>query len=139
MSIPGSLDQLETQSYVEAVSVANKPARRVVNPDGTNVFTPGATGTATHTTTETTVGDSATSVTLLAANTARTMAVIRNSSTARLYVAFGATATTASPYFLDQDDILELPILAGSEVYRGIITGIWASDAGFSAYIQESV
>lgn len=106
---------------------------------GNVTFVPG-TPTTTHTNTETTVGDSATSVTLLAANTSRTGAIIRNGSTARLYISFSSTATTSSPTYLDQDDVMfDLPRLAGGEVYRGIITGIWASDAGGSAYISESV
>lgn len=101
-----------------------------------SVFT---AGTATHTATSTTVGDSAVSVTLLAANSARSGAAIRNDSTARLYIEQGATATTSSVDYLDQGDVYELPILAGNEVYRGIITGIWASDAGGSAYVRENV
>lgn len=45
MSIPKSLDQLETQSYVESTTVANVPAVRVVNPDGTNISGGGGGGT----------------------------------------------------------------------------------------------
>lgn len=94
---------------------------------------------ATHAATEATVGDSASSVTLIAANASRTLATIRNDSTARLYICEGAAATTASPDYLDQGDIWTSPILAGGEVYRGNITGIWASDAGGSAYTKENV
>lgn len=96
-------------------------------------------GTGTHAGTTATVGDSASSVTLLAANSARSGAVIRNDSTARLYIERGATATTSSVDYLDQGDVYELPILANNEVYRGIITGIWASDAAGSAYVTEHV
>lgn len=95
--------------------------------------------TTTHTTTSSSVGDSAASVTLLAANSARTGAAIRNDSTAILYVELGATATTSSVVRLTAQAYYELPILAGSEVYRGIITGIWDSDAGGNARISESV
>lgn len=98
-----------------------------------------AVPTTTHTGTTTTVGDSASSVTLLAANTARSGGAIRNDSSARLYIEQGATATTSSVDYLDYGDVYELPILAGGEVYRGIITGIWASDAGGSAYVRENV
>lgn len=37
MAISNSLDQRQIQSYVESVSVANVPAVRVVNPDGTDI------------------------------------------------------------------------------------------------------
>lgn len=95
--------------------------------------------TDAHTGTTATVADAAVSTTILAANTLRTGAAIRNDSTARLYLHQGATATTASVDFLDQGDIYDLPILANGEVYRGIITGIWASDAGGSCYVRENV
>lgn len=94
---------------------------------------------AAHTGTTATVGDSASSVTLLAANSARTGAAIRNDSSARLYIEQGATAATTSVDYLDTGDVYELPVLAGGEVYRGVITGIWASDAGGSAYVRENV
>lgn len=95
--------------------------------------------TTTHTCTESSVGDAATSVTLLAANTARTGCTIRNDSTAILYIAKGATATTSSPIRLTSQSIYELPVLSGAEIYRGIITGIWDSDAGGNARIEELV
>lgn len=95
--------------------------------------------TTTHTTTSSSVGDSASSVTLLAANSARSGAAIRNDSTAILYIELGATATTSSVVRLPPQQYYELPILAGGEVYRGIITGIWDSDAGGNARVSESV
>ncbi len=91
-----------------------------------------------HTGTSSTVGDSASSVTLKAANANRSGLAIRNDSTARLYIEQGATATTSSVDYLDQGDVYELPLLADGGVYRGIVTGIWASDAGGSAYVREN-
>lgn len=94
--------------------------------------------TNTHTYAETTVEDSASSVALLAANSARGMATIRNGSTARMYISKTATATTSSPIFLDTGEIYELPIERNGDVYKGGLTAIWASDAGGSAYVEES-
>ena len=77
----------------------------------------------------TAVADNAASVTLLAANAARLGATIVNDSSARLYVKFGATATTASyTVSLGQHAYLEVPF-----GYTGIIDGIWASDPGDGA------
>jgi hypothetical protein len=96
-------------------------------------------GTGTHTGTTATVADAAVSTTLLAANSARSGAAIRNDSTARLYSEEGAVATTSSVEYVDQGDIWYSTPLLNGEVYRGIITGIWASDAGGSAYVRENV
>lgn len=83
--------------------------------------------------TQTSVGDSATSVSLLAANTQRLGAIIVNDSAATLYVKLGATASTTSyAYKLYPDDTVEIP--AG---YTGAIDGIWSSDAGGNARITE--
>lgn len=82
----------------------------------------------------TSVGDSAGSVQLLAANADRTGFKIFNDSTAILYIKYGATASTSSftvrltPYGLHESDL---------PVYRGLIHGIWASDAGGNARITE--
>lgn len=78
------------------------------------------------------VSGSATSVTLLASNTARLGATITNDSTAILYVKFGATASTTSyTVKMQPDQYFEVPF-----GYRGIIDGIWASAAG-AARITE--
>lgn len=85
------------------------------------------------TSTITSVGDSASSVTLLASNTSRIKAVINNDSSAVLYIKEGSTASTTSySYKLSQDDVAII------DDYNGIITGIWASDAGGSARITET-
>lgn len=84
-----------------------------------------------------TVGDSASSVTILAANTRRKGASIVNTSTAVLYLNLAggtATTTTAHHVQLAENDYFEIPF-----GYTGLITGIWASDAGGSANIAEFV
>lgn len=95
-------------------------------------------GTNTHTYAETTVGDSATSVSLLAANSARGMATVRNGSTAAMYISKTATATSSSPVKVSSGGIYELPIERNGDVYKGALTAIWDSDAGGSAYVEES-
>ena len=80
------------------------------------------------------VAGSASSVTLLAANTGRLGAVIVNDSAATLYIKFGSTASATSfTYLLTAAGTLELPTNA---VYTGIITGIWTSATG-SARVTE--
>jgi hypothetical protein len=82
--------------------------------------------------TQSSVAGSATSVTLLSANSSRRGAVINNDSTATLYVKMGATASTTSySYKMLTDDILEIPY-----GYTGVIDGIWASATG-NARITE--
>ena len=85
------------------------------------------TGTASR------VGDSASSVTVLAANAARRGATFFNESTAILYLKFGATASTTSY-------AVQIPSLAYYELpfgYTGICDGIWASDAGGNVQVTE--
>lgn len=82
-----------------------------------------------------TVGDSASSVTLLASNHQRKGASIVNTSTAVLYIRMdGGTATTTTGYnvALTQGGYFEVPF-----GYTGLITGIWASDAGGAANMAE--
>lgn len=71
----------------------------------------------------TSVADNAGSVTLLAANANRLTAFIANTSSARLLVKLGATASAGSYSFaLNQWEWKEVT------VYTGVIDGIWASD-----------
>jgi len=73
------------------------------------------------------VASSATTVTLMASNTARIGFVIYNDSTAILYVKFGATASATSfTYFVNPGDTLDIPITR----YTGVIDGIWSSANG---------
>jgi hypothetical protein len=84
------------------------------------------------TSTVTSVNDTATSVTLIVANTAAKERIIQNDSTSTLYVKFGTTAS-ATDYSvkLYTDDVL----VTG---YKGRIDGIWSSDASGAAKITET-
>lgn len=86
-------------------------------PDGTGY---GAYGTST----VTSVADNAASVTLLAANASRLGATIFNSSSARLYIKLGTTASTTSySASVAQNASYMVP-----DNYVGRIDGIWATD-----------
>lgn len=85
----------------------------------------GGVGTKATSTTSTNVASSATSVSLLAANSDRKFASFRNDSTAIAYIELGATATTSSAYRLDPQGFLSL------DNYTGAISCIWASVNGF--------
>lgn len=86
----------------------------------------------------TSVGDSATVVTVLAAAgvaLGRKGATVFNDSAAVLYLALGSAASlTDFTVKIQPDGYYEVPM-----GYSGIITGIWASDAGGSARITELV
>ncbi len=85
------------------------------------VIATGATGTLSN------VAASATSVTVLAANTSRVGATITNDSTSDVYLKYGSSASTTSYTYL-------LPAGAWwsyeGEYYNGIITGIWNTATG---------
>lgn len=74
------------------------------------------------------VSASATSVTVLALNTARESAIFYNDSTSACYLKFGTTASATSfSYKLSPAQTL---IVDGIPVYTGIVTGIWDSATG---------
>lgn len=105
-----------------------EPAIAVVNPDGSAI-----SGGSGSTSTTTQVGDSATVVTLKAANADRVKLAIVNTSSAILYVKEGSGATASDwSYRLEQYDE------AFIDDYTGIVTGIWASDAGGFANVTET-
>lgn len=87
----------------------------------------------------TSVGDAAASTTILAANTARKGAAFYNLSTAILYLNLaGGTATTTTGFTVAlaaSSGYFELP----QPVYTGLVTGIWASDAGGTVNVTEWV
>lgn len=119
---------LLNSSTAKALSVA------VVDGSGVQITSFGGANTAT-TPTLANVGDEIISTTLLALNTGRKGAIIFNDSSAILYVKFGLTASTSSfTYKVNPFQTLEM--LSGV-IYTGIITGIWASDAGGSARTTE--
>ena len=78
------------------------------------------------------VAVSITSVTIIAANTARREVIIRNDTNNNMYLAHGATATTSSAIKLKKGDTyIEVK-------YTGIISGIWDSvGGGGNAQITE--
>lgn len=88
------------------------------------------------TATSSAVGDSATSVTLLAANASRLSVVVHNDSLATLYLKYDSAASGASvtnyTYKLAPDQQWDM-----SYLYRGLISGIWSSDAGGNARVTE--
>ncbi len=87
------------------------------------------------TTAITSVAGSATSVTLLALNTARRGATIYNDSTALLYLKLGATASTSSfTVKIVADGYYEVPF-----GYSGVIDGIWASATGNARITEVTV
>ena len=83
----------------------------------------------------TSVADSDSAQTLLAANSDRKGVVIYNDSTVILYVALGSAASTTNfTYKLVPTATLEL---FGDKNYTGLISGIWASNASGNARITE--
>lgn len=92
--------------------------------------------TTTATATVTSVADSDLNQTLLSANSARRGFIISNTSSAILYIKFGATASTT-------DFTVALPAntgryeMLGSVVYVGRIDGIWASNQSGAALVTE--
>lgn len=86
------------------------------------------------TSTQTQVADSASSQTILAANTGRIKAVIVNDSTATLYLRESATAATTSVYtykmYPDETVIID--------DYNGALTGIWSANASGNAIVTET-
>ena len=82
------------------------------------------------TATQSSVADSATSVTILASNASRVGASVLNDSTATLYLRLSASAASTTDY------TVQLVTGAYYEVpsrYSGAITGIWASDPNTGA------
>ena len=91
--------------------------------------TPGRCSTATLAN----VASSATTVTVLAANTSRKGVIIYNDSTQVLYLKFGATASTSSfTYYLAAAATWEMP----APLFTGVLDGIWASANG-NARVSE--
>lgn len=98
---------------------------------GQLVTTPGVSGTDTITR----VTASATSVSLLAANTSRKGAIFYNESTAILYLKYGTTASNTSyTVQIAAGGYFELP----SPVRQGAIDGIWSAANG-AVMITESI
>lgn len=94
----------------------------------------GAAGikTVPDTGTPTTVNDSSSAVTVLAANALRLGAVIRNTSSALLHLMLGSTTPTTSncSITIATGQAYEVPY-----GYTGIIQGIWATDPNDGAAV----
>jgi len=137
---PGSGASVDAESQpggdLRQVVVIGDPASTAVGPvdtAGIHVHA-GKTGTAP---TPARVPDATTSTLLLAANTARQGVVIHNDSDAILYVKYGTAASATSyVYKVLSQAHLTLPE-AGQPIYTGVIHGIWATDAGGFATVNE--
>src|SRR4249919_2110329 len=94
-----------------------------------------STPVASSTATKANVAGSASSVTILAANTARLGASIKNDSSAILYVDLTGGTATSSSYSVDlvAGAYFEVPFK-----YTGLITGIWASATGAARVTEYS-
>ena len=121
--IEGSIDQIE--GYLDGVEAL----LTTIDAD-TSVI---ADAVKASTATVTSVNDTASSTTLLAANANRKGATIYNDSTVALYIKFGVTASaTDFTVKLSPNNYYEVP-----NGYTGRIDGIWASDASGAARITE--
>lgn len=97
------------------------------NPASVTVIEPTST-----TSTPSSVNASITSITILAANSIRKGGTIWNNSTARLYIEFGATASTSAfTAILEASGYYEIPFN-----YTGAISGIWLAANG-NALVRE--
>ena len=103
------------------------PLKVVLDSGSASAVTATTTETRPATATLTNVASSASSVTLLASNTAARVRTCFNDSTANLFLKFGATASTSS---------FTVKIAAGGyyefpqPLYSGIVDGIWDAANG---------
>lgn len=116
---------------LEIVQMRMDPTTKGVITQEAGSLSPGATATLSN------VNDSASSQTLLAANTSRKNAIIVNDSIQFLYLAYAATATsTAFTYLLEPGEVWSMIANTGG-IYTGVISGIWVADAAGAARITE--
>lgn len=111
-----------------------QPTQKVIHDLASAVRALASTATRPNSATVTSVGDSATSVTLLSATLTRRGATVYNLSTAILYLKCGTTASAAdfTVALAGSGGYWEAPF-----GYTGRIDGIWASDAGGTALVTE--
>lgn len=145
-AIPVRITDKDAKKFVDAFQQAmtvvgggGPRSVTITNVTGTPILVALSDRTSIHAGTEASVTDSATSVTLIAQNTARSGGCITNWSTSRLSISRTATATTNSPEYIDYGETWYVPLLATGEVYRGIVTGIWSSAAGLTCQVVENV
>lgn len=86
----------------------------------------------------TSVNDTASDTTILAANAARKGASIFNDSTSILYLALANVTSSTTVYTVQVQggQFYELPLCDGG-VYTGVIKGIWSADASGAARVTE--
>lgn len=108
------------------------------NSDGSLPISGSTSGNAA-TGTVTSVNDTNTDTTILAANTARKGASIFNDSTQILFLLCAAGTSSSTNYSIQipAGGYFELPLLSGGGVYTGILKGIWAADASGAARVTE--
>jgi hypothetical protein len=129
---------VDGSGVTQPVSLSSVPSHPVTNAGTFAVQVTSAPTTTTKevrsaTPTQSSVGDSATNVTVLASNANRLGATIFNDSTAILRLKLGATASATSfTIAMAAQSYYEVPF-----GYTGIIDGIWASDAGGNARVTE--
>jgi hypothetical protein len=106
--------------------LVNLGANNDVTVTGTVATTKATTATLAN------VNDAASSTTLQASNAARLALIIFNDSTEILYVKYGssASATSFTHKLFPGESYRE-------DLYTGIVTGIWASDASGAARMTE--
>jgi hypothetical protein len=109
------------QGTTTAYVAVKQTDERLVSPNSSAIA---ATGTKS-----TVASSSASSVTILAANTSRKGAMIYNDSTQILYLDLSGGTASSSSYSVQMGPnmLFELP---GPTIYNGVITGIWASANG---------
>lgn len=101
--------------------------------DITAVSTPTKSGTGT----VAGVDDSATSVTLLAANTSREGVQVHNNSTSVMYIKYGGAASIASGGYTVQIPASGYWEMPGPSIYTGVLHAIWSANTAGYANVTE--
>jgi hypothetical protein len=134
----GGWDNATTTFRVPAVKAASTQSA-LTDQAMVVALSPGSAQTRASTTTVAGVTSSATSVTILAANSARLGAIITNSSTSILYLRYSATAAAVSSGNYTVSVAVTLGTHEVYAGYTGTITGIWATANGFCNVTEISV
>ena len=133
----GTATLVDASHGLPVVDAAAEAALAAIQASVAGTLTTKVAGASTATLTP--VAASATSVQLLAANSAARQRIIINDSTATLYLKYGSAASSSSYTYVlppKQDTTMSTLVLAGNELYTGLIHGIWSSATG-SATITE--